>query len=731
MEQLIYPKYELLRAADGDYILSDSQELYVGQTDYIEHEPFLVENSEFILEDGKVLNVRVFPVKYLLRFASERGYDYAIEVREQGYNGPTQKKKLGSAPVLHINEGDGCVQGTSLSFTIQADENGELESLYTTDNKQYQVVLYRNGRFIWIGYLLPELYSENYVDAPYDVSVTASDQLATLKAITYEGADESVLLKDVINDVLALSSLNLSLCYHVFINSNPKADKPFFETAYINRSAFNGYNCYDVLNAILSAANCRIMQLNGRWFITSVTDTSEQYYLDGKLLAQSHKRLGSMGSAEVYPNGSLSMVNSPALKGATVEYSHILKKSLLKNADCESSEWWNYTPDSRKDERLPGKIEQFGKTFKAYCWDLHPNNIQSNNSLQLWQEVEVDLEKDEGVPYSISVKYLFGTNAKLLLMSVVHRGADGVDRHLTGNGWVTQYDKSDVNSYIQITGTAKSASVDVISDIEQYEIATVTFTLPEVDGSLRIGFINSTENYAEPLAAAPIYVTQVYLTLGAVDGIKSTTIIEPRATIEQQSVLLAYGDDVMSANSAKLALNTLRRADGTPFTAWWLNGQDFSSYFMMMLQEYSRYYGSKKRQLQGTLMGKDVLAYIYRDEYSRKLFRLVNAEYNLFEEEVGVVLEEIVDSWVEYQEGEIFGTNNNPGVDLGGNKVEQAPPIQDSPGSGWVLKEDLDRVNSVVMQQAALISQLAERLNEADRTLVAVDTRLKSLELRE
>ena len=40
--------------------------------DYIQHEPFLVESSDFILVDGEALNVRVFPVKYLLTFISER-----------------------------------------------------------------------------------------------------------------------------------------------------------------------------------------------------------------------------------------------------------------------------------------------------------------------------------------------------------------------------------------------------------------------------------------------------------------------------------------------------------------------------------------------------------------------------------------------------------------------------------------------------------------------------------
>lgn len=597
-----------------------------------------------------------YSVKYILTFLSDRGYDYKVEVLEKGYTGVAIGKKMGVAPVLNIEDGDGCVQGSSLTFSIQSDVEGELQELYTTNNKQYQVILYRDNALMWKGYLLPELYSENYVCPPYDVSLTATDQLATLKALIYQREDVNVLLRSILEDVLSFTQISLPLCFHLQIANNPRNDTPLFENTYISQAVYNGYNCYDVLNAILQSANCRIMQINGQWLVTSVTDASNNYFVNGLLEVKEAKILGQMFAADVWPNGSLNMVNAPALKGATVEYSHILRNSFLINADCVDREGWSYVPDNRDDGTLPGEVESFGKKWKAYCWRLYSKNIKADNSLQLWQEVA--LAADEGVPYSLSVKYLLSTNAKLLLMSVTHRGSDGIDRQLTGEGWVTEFNKSDINSYIQITGTSKGASLQEYSDIEQYEMATVQFIMPPVDGTIKVGFINSTTDYADPLAYAPVYVTQVYLTLGAVSGVTSTTVVEENATSAQELALLTYGDDVDSANSAKLALNTLRRANGEVYSSWWLNGNVYESYFLMMLQEYSRFYGTKKRQLQGLIMGMDVLSNAYFDTFSQRSYRLLSAQYNLIEDEASVLLEEIVDAFVDY-DSEVYATNNS------------------------------------------------------------------------
>lgn len=635
-----------------------------------------------------------YGIKYIMQFTSDRGNEIRIEVLKKDYQGEIIYKSLGGAPSLSIEQGDGAIKGSSLAFAMQADVEGELQELYTTDNKLFKVNLYKNDTLRWQGYMLPELYSENYVDAPYDVSVTATDGLATLKAVTYIGNDVNASIANIISNIVARTEISMPIVYHMQLAHNLKKNIgedielfpgiglpiPMLTDTYINQAAYNGYSCYDVLNQILQSCNCNIMQINGEWLVSSNTDYSESYYVAEDFTVRSHKVIGQMGIADVYPLGTLSMVNVPALKGATVEYSHILRNSFLQNANCESRKGWNYTPDSRNPIDIPGEREMFGKIFKAYCWELHPNNIQENNSLQLWQDVQ--LSQDAGNVYTLSVKTLFSTNAKLFLLSVTHIGNDGVDRQLTGEGWVTQWNKSDVNSYIQITGQAKGAGFETICNIKEYDVTSVQFYLPDVGGSLRVGFINSTLNYANPFAHAPIYVTQVYLSVGNVTGQQSVTLVEPNATQEQQNVLIVYGDTFESQNAHKLETNTLKNFAGENIGTWWLNGISYTSYYNMMLQEYSRYFGVKKMQLQGVLMGDNVLHNIYQDTHSGKPLRLLTAHVDLLTEEASVTLEEIVNKNVDYEATIEAVFNNNQFGQTSGSGNNSSGGGSGTPGGG-------------------------------------------------
>ena len=102
----------------------------------------------------------MYGTRYILQFDSEKfGHEYKILIKEDGYSGSSENKSLGAAPLLRRDDSDSGISGTSLEMVIQADEDGELTSLYTVDNKKFLVELYKNNSLIWTGYVLPEKYS--------------------------------------------------------------------------------------------------------------------------------------------------------------------------------------------------------------------------------------------------------------------------------------------------------------------------------------------------------------------------------------------------------------------------------------------------------------------------------------------------------------------------------------------------------------------------------------------
>ena len=598
-------------------------------------------------------------IKYKLSFVSDRGNVYDLHILQKNYAGQPIVKKLGVAPVLSIEDGEGRVKGSSLSFAVQADVEGELKGLYTTNNKEFKVLLYRNSSLYWQGFVLPELYSENYIDPPYDVAVTASDQLGVLKNVEYKQEAGYKSLLEIIAYTLSLTDLDLKIVQH--LNLTLSGNERFLDGAYVATEGYYGQSCYDVLNSILLSCNACIQQYGNEWVIMSLTDVSTSYNKDGVNIEIPHAQLGQMGSAQVYPDGSLEMVNKPAVKGVTLNYAHVLRNSFLKNADCETTEHWHYVNDLL-DDRFPGVAEVLGVTYKLNCWKIPQKNVAVSGELQLFQDIKV--EADSSYSYQLSVDYRMEMGASLLLMAVMHIGSDGVTRRLTADGWVAGgVSVADRGAYINITGTPANAPLWIweIADFSKYEKVTVQFQLPGVDGILRVGFINASEgSYVNPMAL--LYLTKVYLTYVSVSGKTSTTVVEDAATNAQQEIGLGYGDKVQEANEALIVLNTLRDVAGDPREQFILNNTSgvklYDSYFLAMLQELSRYYGVKKMQLQGVVMGVSPLHLLYQDMFSGKVMRLVSGEYDLLQDSVGVMMEEVPDAWVEYKT-KVFATDNS------------------------------------------------------------------------
>lgn len=607
-----------------------------------------------------------YALKYILSFFSERNNDYRIEILQDGYSGQAVTKCLGVPPILSIEDGDGRIKGSSLTFSVQADTEGELAGLYTTNNKKFRADLYRNGQLYWQGYLLPELYSENYIDPPFDVSVTASDQLATLKNMQYSGEDKQSSLYSIIEKLLAQTKLSMPIVEHMQLKAANTAT--MLKDSYINEAAYNGYTCYEALDAILLSCNCHIMQLGCRWLVTSDTCISGEY-----------ARIGQMHIEPIYPDGSLTMTSVPAYKGVTLIYNHIMRNSMLQNADMTSRDNWSYVADPKDDGRFPGEITaDDGKRYRCYFWQLSQKNLKKDSSLQLWQDIA--LKADPGYSYGLNFKYLLSQDAYMMLLAVTHTSSGGTTRRLTSSGWTTSFDNSNINSYIQVTGEKKAAPyIWDIADQNNYEEATVYFSLPEQDGTLRIGFINPTENYADPgILPTAAYVTKVYLTVTGITGQQAVSEVEPNATTAQKEIELGYGDAVASANADKLTLNTLNDSTGKAHAIWLLDGVEYPSYYMAMLQDFSRLIGQKRMQLSGVLQGVNLLYNRYLETFSGKVMRLLSGQYNLLDDTLNVALEEVITSNVDYEvviyateSAEKNETSTAPGVSIGGSVAQR------------------------------------------------------------
>lgn len=179
-------------------------------------------------------------------------------------------RSLGSSPVLRRSV-SGHILTTSLEWDAQCDVDGEFAELYTCDPTAYLVTLEDgSGTIHWYGFIVPELYSASYVNAPYDVHLTASDNLTELKRARYTDTSRRSFtehLRKLLNktglqataaDIYARCTIretvrNVGLwgCYAT-LGTADEDEAPTY---------------WDVLEGILAICDGYIFQHEGRWLI--------------------------------------------------------------------------------------------------------------------------------------------------------------------------------------------------------------------------------------------------------------------------------------------------------------------------------------------------------------------------------------------------------------------------------------------------------------------------------
>ena len=118
--------------------------------------------------------------KYRFRWNSVHGVEFNIYIQKDGYEGDVIQRPLGRAPLLRKKK-NGPICGTSLEIYAECQVDGEFSELYTSNPKEFLVLLTRGNDTIWSGFVSTELYSEPSVAPPYDVQIVATDGLGELK----------------------------------------------------------------------------------------------------------------------------------------------------------------------------------------------------------------------------------------------------------------------------------------------------------------------------------------------------------------------------------------------------------------------------------------------------------------------------------------------------------------------------------------------------------------------
>ena len=656
-----------------------------------------------------------YGLKYYFEFTAQTsGIPFRVEILKQNYTGPTKRLSIGASPVLSVEEESDGVRGSSLQLSLECKIEGLLSELYTTNNREWLVREYsQRGNqmaIIWQGYILPELYTEMWVDAPYDVQVTAVDGLGLLKFVDYSPTYTRKTLKAILSQILENTGLDLP--FHILTTLRDRAiSNTIYEHINVNDSMFAGKTCYEALQEIMTATGASITQHENRWTIRRWKDINVESAVEisstGKTtLPMRLTTLGKIRSAELYPIGSLQMDIVPALSGADFEFEYRSANSMFLNGAMNSDSAWNAFGSVEK----PGIVTQLdGKKYNREMYVLKEQDA--------YIEQRIDAVVDETTSFNLDIDLQpvyngaeTDLNSEIQLVGKVEIALRSYIQEATTPvlGYFLKYKDDGSTSwgyikytFIEETGEAvPDSSFSFItnmqtlvtpSTITKEGLARLSIQVPPIPKKLlnehgvssgltiqiksNAYIKNENTNKKVPL---DVYIGGVYLLPTSMpEGYNEERVVAQNASKSAGDVPLAFSDDITFDNSEGLLFNTI---NGVGIGEYIFGAGDaYYSFWGAFQQMYIDRYCQKRMQLSGTVMAPfGEMPVLVTEQHTGATMAVGAYSWTQEAEEVRVTLEEIPTTSAQAAQTDTINRPKGPNKVAGGFKATSVNTRDDS-----------------------------------------------------
>lgn len=124
---------------------------------------------------------------YTIPFESSKGVAYVIEIEKEDYTGESIELEPDESPIIVTPNDDDFLYTPirSSSATINVIGSDYLQQLYSTDYRQYRVTLLQGENVCWCGFVKPELYTQEYADEVFTLSIECVGCFSVLENIDF------------------------------------------------------------------------------------------------------------------------------------------------------------------------------------------------------------------------------------------------------------------------------------------------------------------------------------------------------------------------------------------------------------------------------------------------------------------------------------------------------------------------------------------------------------------
>lgn len=282
----------------------------------------------------------MYGVKYKVPFKTLSGRDSVVTLEERGYAGSVIELIAGGTPfIINTDQSDMLAPIRSSTATLTVVGSDYLQDLYANDPQGIRVKCEVDGAVKWLGYLLPDTFSQDFSSPEFEYEMECVAALSTLKYRKFDLTDDFVTFRQIIEKAVEYSGYEA-----VYLTNSVRTETGKFYDLKISSSNFfdelgEASTYYEALEEIAKYLGCCFVPFEDDLYLLDYAAIRKGFNSYTKIEGSNVSNV-TLSDAKVVDNykGTGAKISRIAGKNkATVRCSLYEVKNLLPTFDDEKS----------------------------------------------------------------------------------------------------------------------------------------------------------------------------------------------------------------------------------------------------------------------------------------------------------------------------------------------------------------------------------------------------------
>jgi hypothetical protein len=338
----------------------------------------------------------MYGVKYKVPFKTLSGRDSVVTLEERGYAGSVIELIAGGTPfIINTDQSDLLAPIRSSTATLAVIGSDYLQDLYANDPQGIRVKCEVDGAVKWLGYLLPDTFSQDFSSPEFEYEMECVAALSTLKYRKFDLTDDFVTFRQIIEKAVEYSGYEV-----IYLTNSVRTETGKFYDLKISSSNFfdelgEASTYYEALEEIAKYLGCCFVPFEDDLYLLDYAAIRKGFNSYTKIEGSNVSNV-TLSDAKVVDNykGTGAKISRIAGKNkATVNCSLYEIKEILPPFNDEQSEFVRMKDDftqtireGKKDVVYRGIIRYFTQpryTFWRYPFIDGADGVQTHSPIPL------------------------------------------------------------------------------------------------------------------------------------------------------------------------------------------------------------------------------------------------------------------------------------------------------------------------------------------------------------